>query len=89
MTEPLRIDDAPFYGKTSMARPALVEKERRVECRRCGSSLQGRLERRYVRATKSWPYQELVEVFLCPCRKGTRRSVTRPLEEAPGCGRAA
>jgi hypothetical protein len=80
MRSRLDFADAEFRGRTSPApdRPALTG----VLCLRCGSSLIGRLAKRYVRRQGKWPYQRVeVEVFLCPCRNGTRRRFERVLKE--------
>jgi hypothetical protein len=78
MTQVLNLT-GDFRGKTA-APPSRPEYDRAIECRRCGSSLQGRLERRQVRESRTWPYRVLVETFLCPCRGGTRRRIERPLK---------
>lgn len=76
-----QLDGLDFAGKTS-APPTEPPYERSVSCRRCGSDLAGRLERRYVRRPTTWPYEpQTVEIFLCPCRGGTRRRVERPAKE--------
>ena len=78
MTKPLDLDGA-YFGNTP-PQPYMREAEG-IECKRCGSDLTGRLERRYVRADGRWPGRQLlVEVFLCPCRNGTRRRIERVLE---------
>jgi hypothetical protein len=78
MATPLDLD-GPFLGKTS-PRPYRHGSEG-IRCRHCGSDLAGRLEHRYVRQDRRWAERQLlVEVFLCPCRNGTRRRIERPLE---------
>ena len=80
MSTPLNLD-GPFFGKTS-PQPFMREAEG-ISCRRCGSDLAGRLERRYTRQDRRWAGRWLqVDVFLCPCGNGTRRRIERPLREA-------
>lgn len=74
------LGETDYRGNTSRVAPITPRPE--PTCQRCGSSLIGRLERRYLRAQTRWPFATLeVEVFLCPCRNGTRRIITRPVEE--------
>ncbi len=80
MTDQLTQLNDDFTGKTSAA-PTEPPYERSVTCRRCGSDLAGRLERRYVRRPTTWPYEpQTVEIYICPCR--TRRRVERATKEA-------
>jgi hypothetical protein len=76
--DPMRridLDSTPYYGSTrSVTR---CEARRWPECRRCGSSLAGRLEQ--VR-TSTATVGQAVEVFRCRCGRG--RHVKREVATA-------
>ena len=68
------LEATPFRG-TSRSFTTQPGPRRYAECRRCGSSLHGRLEGRSSATIKG--VRCLVEQFRCRC--GTRRNVRREL----------
>ena len=78
----IEMDSTPFEGRTSAR--AWRRGGGRLTCKRCGSSLAGRFERRVWRTIASVRYE--IDVFRCPCSGGSRREVRRPVEEGAATG---
>jgi hypothetical protein len=72
-TLPHNLDGGDFYGSSRSVSPMPTFRRSWPTCRRCGSSLAGRLERVAKRRAKGITYT--VDVFRCPCNQ--RRYVKR------------